>query len=95
MTKNFLILILLAVAGSLESFALGLPEKGARYRALSLVATLPIAVASALACVRFYEVLPLWFALPGGMVVLGLGFAVIHFIVDRIVPKKIKSSDES
>lgn len=90
MLLDWLIPILLAVGGALQWFAVGLAERDAKWRAVCLLATVPIATASVLIFARLYLSLPFWLALPAGVAVLAGGVVCVYFIVARAVPRKLR-----
>ncbi len=77
----------------MELFAIGLPEKDAKFRMLARMGTIPIAIASVLGCVRLYMALPFWLALPAGVAVLAAGAVAVFLIVSEVLPSKMKPSE--
>jgi hypothetical protein len=64
------------------------PERDARYRDLSYLITIPVAVLSFAAAVWALCVLSIWVALPVAVVVLSFGFIVVLKLLNRLLPQK-------
>jgi hypothetical protein len=64
------------------------PERDARYRDLSYLITIPVAVLSFAAAVWALCVLSIWVALPVAVVVLSFGFIVVLKLLNRVLPQK-------
>lgn len=90
---GMLFAVLLAMGGALRWFAVGLPERDAKYRMLALVLLIPIAAASVLGTVHVYLLWPWWLALPVGLLLLAAGISVVYVLVGRVLPSKIRRSE--
>ena len=90
MSIDLLLGILLAVGFGFRLYALGLPEEGAVYRKLSLLAVLPITTAVVLGSLRLYQILPFWMALPAILIITAVGFLILYSVISKIVPSKVK-----
>ena len=71
------------------------PERGAKYRYLALLLTIPIALASVLLSILAFWRLSLWLALPLSALALAVGFVALLWMVNRVLPKKFPTDENS
>ena len=71
------------------------PEKQPKYAYRSLLVIVPIAVVSIGFFVWSLVALPLWIALTAGIAVIALAFMAVLGLVNRIVPKKFPTDEDS
>lgn len=69
----------------------GLPERGAKSRYLASIVTMLVVLGIVSVCVWTFLHWSLWIALPICVVSVGVGFAVVFWIVGRVLPTKIHS----
>jgi hypothetical protein len=69
------------------------PERGAKYRYLALLLTISIALASVLLSSLAFWRLSLWLALP--LSALAVGFVSLLWMVNRVLPRKFPTDENS
>ena len=93
--KDALIIAGLAVAYcAAGELGLPVPLGGRKYRALSMLAVLPIALLCALAISYAYTAWPRWVIFLLAPVTVALGVALAIFLVGRALPAKISNREE-
>jgi len=86
--------IVVGIALCAEQLGLPVPLKGRKYRALSVMAILPIAILCALAVGYIFTALAIWLSLPLALLIVALCVALAIFLVGRILPDKIRSRED-
>lgn len=74
---------------------MGPAERGAKYRYLSVFVIVAVALISIGLFLWFTISLPWWVGLPAGIAVLAAGFLLLLKLVNRIVPKKFPTGEDS
>jgi hypothetical protein len=67
-------------------------ERGAKYRYLALLLTIPIALASVFLSILAFWRLPLWLALPLSVLALAVGFIALLWMVNRLLPGSFRQT---
>jgi len=98
MMKGLILVVIAAVVLGIglaaEQFGLPVPLKGRKYRALSVLVILPIALVCALAVGYTFVVVPLWAGLIIAPILVTLCVAFAILLVGRILPAKISSRED-
>jgi uncharacterized membrane protein YbhN (UPF0104 family) len=80
---------------SLFDDGFAVPERGAKYRYLSILVVVPIAAISLGLLFWLGVSLPWWGALPLGVATIALCLLLVLRIVNRILPKKFPTGEDS
>jgi hypothetical protein len=86
--------IVIGLAAAAEQLGLFVPLKGRKYRALSVLVVLPIALLCGLGVTYVFIALPVWLSFPLALVLVALCVALAIFLVGRILPDKIRSRED-